>query len=89
MRKMMSVRVGAKAQRAVYRLAKATGRTQSDVVREAIEEYMAKHAPGEGPTMYDAWKDVIGIAKGLPSDLSERTGEKVRRLLEERAAKRG
>jgi predicted transcriptional regulator len=43
MGEMMSVRVGAKARRAVYRVAKSSGKTQSDVVREAIEEYVARH----------------------------------------------
>lgn len=84
----MSVRVGAKARRAVYRLARAGGKTQSDVVREAIEEYVAKRTSKEVPTAYELWKDVIGIAKGLPPDLSERTGEKFSQMLEERRAKR-
>jgi hypothetical protein len=88
MGEMMSVRVGTRARKAVYRLAKASGRTQSDVVREAIEEYVAKHAEARTRTAYDEWKDVIGVLKGGPRDLSERTGEKVRRLLEERQAKR-
>ena len=82
----MSVRLGAKARRAVYRIARATGRTQSDVVREAIEEYVAKRPAPERP--YDTWKDVIGIAEGLPADLSERTGEKVRKSLEARRKRR-
>lgn len=88
MSEMMSVRVGAKARQAVYRLAKASGKTQSDVVREAIAEYVAKRASNEAPTAYELWKDVIGICKGLPSDLSERTGEKMRLMLEERAKRR-
>ncbi len=85
---MMSVRVGAKARRAVYRLAKATGKTQSDVVREAIAEYVAKQTSPETTTPYDLWKDAIGTLEGGPSDLSERTGEKFRLLLEERASRR-
>ncbi len=88
MSEMMSVRVGAKARRAVYRLAKASGKTQSDVVREAIAEYVAKRASKETPTAYERWRDVIGIAEGLPPDLSERTGEKFSQMLEERRAKR-
>jgi predicted transcriptional regulator len=82
----MSVRLGDKARRAVYRIARATGRTRSDVVREAIEEYVAKRPAPESP--YDTWKDVIGIAKGLPADLSEQTGEKVRKSLEARRKRR-
>jgi len=84
----LSVRVGAKARQAVYRLAKASGKSQSDVVREAIAEYVAKQSSLETPTAYDLWKDVLGIAKGLPPDLSQDTGEKMRLLLEEKRAKR-
>lgn len=83
---LMSVRLGPKTRRAVYRIARATGRTQSDVVREAIEDYVARRPPRE--TAYEAWKDAIGIARGLPADLSERTGEKVRKSLEARRKRR-
>jgi predicted transcriptional regulator len=83
---LMSVRLAAKMRRAVYRIARATRRTQSDVVREAIEEYVARRPVPERP--YDAWREIIGIAKGLPADLSERTGEKVRKLLEARRKRR-
>ncbi len=79
MGKMLSVRVSDRTQRAVARLARARGRTGSAVLREAIDEYLARHPAEVRP--YDAWKDVIGMVKGLPSDLSERTGEKVRKLL--------
>ena len=88
MSEMLSVRVGAKARRAVYRLAKAGGKTQSDVVREAIAEYVAKQASPETPTAYQLWKDVLGIAKGLPPDLSQNTGEKMRLMLDEKRGKR-
>ncbi len=79
MGKMLSVRVSDRTQRAVARLARARGRTGSAVLREAIDEYLARNPAEVRP--YDAWKDVIGMVKGLPSDLSERTGEKVRKLL--------
>jgi hypothetical protein len=86
MGELLSVRLGAKARRAVYRIAQATRRTRSDVVREAIEEYVARRPAPDRP--YDSWKDVIGVAKELPADQSERTGEKVRKLLQARRKRR-
>jgi hypothetical protein len=47
-------------------------------VREAIEDYVER-APAPRP--YEALRDVIGLVKGGPTDLSERTGEKFRALL--------
>lgn len=82
MGELLSVRIGAKTRGAVYLIARTTRRTRSEVVREAIEEYVARRAAPE--TAFDAWKDVIGIAEGLPPKLSERTGEKFRALLDTR-----
>jgi predicted transcriptional regulator len=83
---LMSIRLALKTRRAVHRIARATGRSQSDVVREAIEDYVAKRPAHD--TAYEAWKDVIGIAQGLPPDLSEHTGEKVRQSLQARRRRR-
>jgi predicted transcriptional regulator len=79
---LFSVRLDDHASRQVARLARAQRRTRSDVVREAVGQYVARQQESARP--WDQWKDVIGIAKGLPADLSERTGEKVARLLQER-----
>ncbi len=79
MSKMLSVRVSQRTQQAVARLARARGRTGSAVLREAIDAFLAKNPAEVRP--YDAWKDVIGMVKDGPTDLSERTGDKVRQLL--------
>lgn len=79
MTKVMSIRLSDKTRRTVARLAKTRRRSQSAVVREAIEAYVDRAAAEVRP--YDAWKDVIGIVKGAPPDLSERTGEKFTALL--------
>lgn len=83
--RMISVRVSEKARRDVARLARATGRTESAVVREAIEDYVGR-TPGRGA--YEALRDVIGMVEDGPTDLSERTGEKFRALLLARQAPR-
>ena len=85
MGRMISVRVGDRTHREVARLARASGRTESAVVREAIEEYVAS-APAARP--YEALRDVIGMVRGGPTDLSVRTGEKFRAMLEGRRAAR-
>ncbi len=79
MTKAVSVRLNDKTRRSVARLARARNRSQSDVIRDAIEAYVEKMSLEVRP--YDAWKDVIGIAKGLPNDLSERTGERFTKML--------
>lgn len=79
---MFSIRLDDKTRRTIARIARARGRSQSEIVREAIQAFV-KDDPSE-VRPYDQWKDVIGIVKGLPSDLSERTGEKFTRMLLER-----
>jgi hypothetical protein len=83
--RMISVRVSERTRREVGRLARASGRTESAVVREAIEEYVGR-TPAPGP--YEALRDVIGMVEGGPTDLSEKTGEKFRALLLARRAAR-
>ena len=81
--RMISVRVSDQTRREVARLARASGRTESALVREAIEDYVGR-APAAAP--YEALRDVIGMVEGGPSDLSLRTGEKFRALLVARRA---
>jgi Arc/MetJ-type ribon-helix-helix transcriptional regulator len=87
MGRAMSIRLSDKTRRSVARLAKAGHRSQSEVVREAIETFVEKAAAEVRP--YEGWKHVIGIAKGLPPDLSERTSERFARLLQEDPRRRG
>jgi hypothetical protein len=82
---MMSVRVSDKTRGEVERLARASGRTESAVVRDAIEHYVKRTPP---PRPYEALQDVIGMVEGGPKDLSEKTGERFRALLVTRRAAR-
>jgi hypothetical protein len=83
--RILSVRIGEKARRAVARRARASGRSESAVVRDAIEAYLGDE-PGEAP--YPALRDLIGIVAEGPADLSVRSGDKVHRLLRARHAGR-
>jgi hypothetical protein len=80
---MMSLRLDDATRRTIARLARTRRRSQSDIVREAVSALIAR-APGDDRP-YAAWAPVIGIARGGPPDLSERTGERMRRILLERA----
>ena len=81
-----TVRLDPETESLVTRLARKSGRTKSQVIRDAIRNLARSEAAtesAEGP--YEAIAHLIGCASGGPKDLSERTGEKFRKLLLERA----
>ena len=84
---MISVRLDDETRRTISRIARAKGRSQSEIVREAIQAFVRNDASAVRP--YDQWKDVIGIIKDGPRDLSQRTGEKFTKLLLGRRKRRG
>ena len=75
-----SVRLDARTEGLVRRLARKTGRTKSQVIRDAIAR-LASADKEESRTPFDTIKHLVGCAAGGPPDLSERTGEKLRQLL--------
>lgn len=85
-----SVRLDAKTESLVARLARKTRRTKSQVIRDAIARLAEEDSASRKrvKTPYEAMKHLIGIAGGGGANLSERTGEKVRALLLERARAR-
>ncbi len=85
----MSVRLDAKTERLVTRLAKRRGRTKSEVVREAIGVLAQQiHAGGQAKSPYDLIAHLIGCVNSGGARLSERTGEKFALLLREKARAR-
>ena len=80
-----TVRLDPETESLIKRLAKKTGRTKSQVIRDAIRA-LAKSEDGGKATRgpYEAFSHVIGCASGGPPDLSERTGEKFAKLLKRR-----
>jgi predicted transcriptional regulator len=68
--KRLSVRLSDVAQKQLVEIVKATGMTESEVVRKAIAEYWDKL--DLGPSAYDvAMKaGLIGCVEGGPDDLS-------------------
>jgi hypothetical protein len=80
-----SVRLDAKTESLVARLARRKGQSKSRVIRDAIHAYAeTETAVREPESAYEALKPWIGSVKGLPPDLSERTGDKFYKLLIER-----
>jgi predicted transcriptional regulator len=66
----LSIRLSQALEKQLKALVRKTHRTESQLVREAIEDYCRNHA--KQPTAYDVFKaaGLIGTARGLPSDLS-------------------
>ena len=66
----LSVRIPKELQQRLSRAAKKAGKSESEIVRAAIEDYCAAESPG--PSAYDLFKKagLIGVAKNLPSDLA-------------------
>lgn len=77
-----SVRLPARLERLVSRVAKERGATKSEVIRNVLtileKEDQKAHS---GATPYQAMKHLIGCASGGPSDLSMETGKKFRGML--------
>lgn len=85
----MSVRLDARTERLVDRLAKAKRQTKSEVVREAIAALAGRAAGAEAVGRpYDAIAHLIGCADSGGARLSERTGAKFLALLRGRGRAR-
>ncbi|BFU96877.1 MAG: hypothetical protein NTNFB02_35990 [Nitrospira sp.] len=81
----LTVRVDAKTERLLQRLARKRGRTKSEVIRDAIG-VLAKQVETQEATQrpYEKLRDLIGSVQGGPSDLSGRAGEAFRDMLSAR-----
>ena len=84
-----SVRMDLQTERLLDQLARERGLTKSQVIRDAVRLAARKARPsGRASRPYDAFRGIIGSARGGPPDLSERTGKGFRRLLADREANR-
>ena len=79
----LTVRVDIKTQRMIERLARKRGRTRSEVIREAIGVLAREEAEDSEKTQrpYEAIRDLIGITREAPPNLSAQTGAHFRHLL--------
>lgn len=77
-----SVRLDDRTRRLLKKLMRTRKKTQSEIIREAIEALARSEAPSAGElTPYERVEDLIGCAGGGPADLSEDTGRKLAELL--------
>jgi hypothetical protein len=85
----LSVRMDARTEFLLGRLARKRRQTKSEVIRDAIGVLAKQEEKGtEKKRPYDLVAHLIGCVKGGPRDLSVRTGEKFRQMLVERGRKR-
>jgi len=85
----LSVRLDARTESLIGRLARKRRQTKSEVIRDAIGALAKQEEQGAGKKRpYDLVAHLIGCVKGGPRDLSVRTGEKIRQMLVERSRKR-
>jgi hypothetical protein len=85
----LSVRLDAKTESLIGRLARKRRQSKSEVVRDAIGVLAKQEEKGGGKKRpYDLIGHLIGCVKGGPRDLSVRTGEKFHQMLLERRRKR-
>jgi len=66
----ITVRLDAETERRLRKEARAAGKNESDVVREALAAYFAERQQEESALAVAQRAGVIGCAKGLPPDLS-------------------
>jgi hypothetical protein len=84
-----SVRMDLETERLLDQLARENGVSKSQVIRDAVRVAAGKaRSARRAARPYDAIREIIGSVKGGPSDLSEATGARFRRLLAGRRAKR-
>lgn len=76
-----SVRLDQKTEKKLARLARETGRTRSELIREAIGRLVAQVEEGEGrATAYDRLAAVIGTVNLGPGSRAARSEEILRGL---------
>ena len=87
----ISLRLDDHAERIVRRVAKRTGRTQSDVIRQAIADLERSdvRAAKELPTAFERVAHLVGAVGSGGRDLSRDTGSAFRRIVEAKHRARG
>lgn len=76
-----SVRLDAETDALLRRCAAASGRSRSEIVREAIVRFVAQEGRPPASTVYDMIADLVGVESGGDPTLSQRTGQVFRERL--------
>jgi hypothetical protein len=80
----LNVRIDPETAASLERLVHQTGRTRSDLVRQAIQSLHKQATQGHLPAPAEAMAQLIGCWDSGGMRLSERTGERFAQLLQER-----
>lgn len=77
-----SVRLDPETEALLHRLARSSGRTKSEVIREALQRMAAATTEAAEPeSLYQAIEDLVGIADDGPDDLAEQHKKRFRETL--------
>lgn len=77
-----SVRLDPETEALLRRLARSSGRTKSEVIREALHRMAGANAEAAEPeSVYHAIEDLVGIADNGPEDLAEQHKKRFREKL--------
>ena len=79
-----SIRLDPELEQALEALALQRGESKSELIRQAIRQLVSR----ERPTPYERVADLVGCVSGGAEELSEQTGEGLRRILVERERNR-
>lgn len=86
---VMSIRLDPALRALLRRIARKSGRTESDVVREALLRFAAESRDASSASKpYERVAHLIGCVRGGPPDLSERTGRRFSDKLRRAKARR-
>lgn len=82
-----SVRLDPETEALLKRLARTSGRTKSEVIREALHRMSDETRAAEPASLYHAIEDLVGIADVGPGDLARNHKQRFRELLDRRRKK--
>jgi predicted DNA-binding protein len=76
----VSVRLDRETEGLVRRISKRSGRSKSQVIREAIRRLAREDTVNRGESVYDAISDLVGIADGGERNYGARSEEALRAM---------
>ena len=82
-----SVRLDPETETLLKRLARSSGRTKSEVIREALHRMSEEAQTAEPASLYHGIEDLVGIADMGPGDLARQHKKRFREKLEQRRKK--
>ncbi len=77
---LVSVRLDQETESLVRHISRSTGRSKSEIIREAIRRLATQNSVKPPETVYDQIADVVGIARGGKRHYAARSEEVLRTL---------